>query len=209
MILDSFTTPHFCNVYFFGVDKDHMVIIDPGENYQGSLINFIKKKKYNIRKILLTHAHFDHIYALSDIQNVFPDAPILIYHLEVPALSDPYLNLSANLDYGLPLLDHKFPNVVPIYDETIDCMGIPVQVIPMNFHTAGGVSYYLKDEKILFSGDNVFYHSIGKPIDFKAIIPSLDKLKDLPDDITIYPGHGEKTTLGEERAYYPQLFKRA
>jgi hydroxyacylglutathione hydrolase len=86
---------------------------------------------------------------------------------------------------------------------------LEISVIHTPGHSPGGISLYLAKEEVLFSGDTLFYHSIGRTdlpdCSFDDIKESLKRLMILPDETVVYPGHGEKTTIGEEKRENPYL----
>ena len=107
---------------------------------------------------------------------------------------------------GLGKMTFEDLSAYPVEDEDEIKLGeYLIKVIGTPFHTQGSVCYYLEQEGILFSGDTLFYRGIGR-YDLKGSCPrfkeeSLRKLCSLKDDIIVYPGHGKKTKLGEEKAF--------
>ena len=122
--------------------------------------------------ILITHEHFDHIGALKDVLDE--------YDVKV---------------YKFDNLEEKEYNIGPFKFEVIFNPG----------HTIDSVSYYFKDERKMFTGDFIFLENIGRCDleggDFSKMKESIEKLKEIEDDITIYPGHGLKTTLEYEKRF--------
>lgn len=116
---------------------------------------------------------------------------------------------------GILITHHHFDHVGALktledyynVKESFDIKDFDFEVIKTPGHTTDSVSYYFKDDKVLFSGDFLFYHTIGRTDlntgNDQEMQKSLDIISKYPDDITIYPGHGEKTTLKEEK----RLFK--
>lgn len=184
------------NVTFL-VDGAACYIVDPGQ--EGSrIIEILKTKGLSPVGILLTHAHFDHIGATNDLQAAYPELPVYVHPNDVVILNHP-LN-SAPPDY--PKI--KAPkNVKDARELTF------LEVIETPGHTPGGVCYYLKDLKLLLSGDTLFQMSIGRTDfpggDMLAMMSSLRKLIALPDDTKVIPGHGSFTTIGFEKEGNPYL----
>ena len=92
--------------------------------------------------------------------------------------------------------------------ETLDFLGEEWKVLFTPGHTGGGVCYYLKDQKMLFSGDTLFDQSVGRTDlptgSGRAIIDSVTRvLFALPDDVMVYPGHGDETSIGYEKLHNP------
>lgn len=175
-------------------------IIDPSCNYDG-VINYIKDNKLRPQGILLTHCHYDHIKGVDRLVKAF-NIPVYIHEDDYDGLYDPKINLSERMNVVLSCKANK----VKDYD-IIKGLEESVLVIHTPYHTPGGVCYYFSNNKMLFSGDSLFYRSIGRS-DFKTSIPgktkeSLRKIMALPDDVTVYPGHGIITIIGEERNKNP------
>ncbi len=95
-------------------------------------------------------------------------------------------------------------------EEILELAGMELKVLHTPGHTAGGCCYYLEKEKALFSGDTLFCQSVGRT-DFpggsmSGIVRSIkDKLMVLPDEVKVYPGHMDRTSIGAERAHNPYL----
>lgn len=90
------------------------------------------------------------------------------------------------------------------------CQEFIYETIKTPGHTKDSVTFYFPDEKMMFTGDFLFYNTIGR-MDFpggseKEMQESLEQIKNYPDDITIYPGHGPKTNLGHEKKNFPYYF---
>lgn len=208
-------------IYYDGNTKEG-VIIDPGA-HADVFINYVKKENINIKAILLTHSHGDHIGAVGEIKKALK-CPIACHKCESDLLSDSSANLSggfmAPVEY---LADIEF-NDGDMFKISENCS---VKVIHTPGHTPGGVCYYSEVDKLLFSGDTLFYCSIGRT-DFpnvgrknrtqkkecaypssenmlRLVTSVKDKLFLLPDDTTVYPGHGEPTTIGFEKKGNPFL----
>lgn len=140
---------------------DNSFIVDPGDEAD-RIIDACKGK--NIKEILITHHHFDHVGALEKLEQYF-------------GLKE---NVSSNLfNY-----------------EVIKTLG----------HTIDSVTYYFPDEKVMFTGDFVFFHTIGRTDlptgSDEDMVKSLELISNYPDDIEVYPGHGPKTNLGKEKSNF-------
>lgn len=181
------------------------IIIDPGAE-EDKIIDFVSKEKINIKAILLTHAHFDHIGALEELLDEFSDAILVIGEGEDIVLGNANCNLSAYYDKKIELKADKI-----LEDgEEFTFSGCTLKTIHTPGHTPGGTCFYFEKEKVLFSGDTLFFESIGRT-DFelgstKDLINSINsKLMILPDDVTVYSGHGIETTIGHEKSHNPFL----
>ena len=188
------------NTYLL-IDGKKCVVIDPSSNYDG-IINYIYKNNLHLEAVLITHAHFDHIGGLERLTNAFK-VKAYAGREELDSFKDPYLNCSQ--DYSIkgvvvnkeiePLDDTE---VLHFFKEDIICIATP-------YHTRGSISYYLKESKMLFSGDSLFMYALGRT-DLPTSIPSkrkesIEKLMKLDDDVKVYPGHGRFTSIGNERRF--------
>ncbi len=187
------------NCYLISSEKG-AIVIDPGF-YSQDAEDFLKANADKERIIILTHCHFDHSGgALKLKENT--DTAIAIGKAELDNLNDPKINLSFRF---------KKPQIAFIPDKllkdneifTVGDMVLTVFYTPG--HTTGGIS--LLCENCLFSGDTLFNQSIGRTDfpsgDFSALETSVKRLYTLPDTTVVYPGHGEITTIGNEKKFNP------
>lgn len=190
------------NTYLL-IDGSDCLVVDPSRDYHG-LVDYINKNHLNLKAILLTHGHFDHMRGVNILVNTY-DVPVLIGFNDEECLRDGRKNLSSYFGEKTIVISKKANTVVE--GETISLLSEPIKVIDTPFHTIGSVCYYLKDSKILFSGDTLFKGSIGRDdlprADTKKKRDSLAKLLSLPEDTKVFPGHGKMTTIGDEKKYNP------
>ncbi len=194
-------------------DNKEGFLVDPGCNPEGVITEHIKKLGINIVAILITHGHFDHIHALEEVCKEFPNAKVYISSDEVDFLSNTGFNLSEEpevLEDGYHALTYVPAHLIKVNDgEIIREAGFEIEVIATPFHTKGSVCYFLKSEQALFSGDTLFFTTIGRTDlptgSNRTIESSLAKLKKLPDGIKVYPGHGACTSLDREKKYNAYL----
>ncbi|MEM8727095.1 MAG: MBL fold metallo-hydrolase [Chlamydiota bacterium] len=184
------------NAYILGCNEtDQGVIIDPAPGSARSLID--RSAAIEIKAILLTHSHWDHIGDLKKIKTRF-DAPVYVHPADRSNVANPGAD-------RLPVKLH-IDRVEPEFElqegQTIEVGQLRIIVIETPGHTPGGSCFYLHEEKILFSGDTLFKGSIGNlslpTADRQAIWSSLKKLEKLPPETVVYPGHGPSTTIGDE-----------
>ena len=169
-----------------------------------SLMNRIEEEGLEITAILLTHGHFDHIMGIDGFRKEFPEIPVYAHREEEALLKDASMN--ASLEFGR---QYTFSGAAYAEDgDVLDLAGMQFQVIHTPGHTIGGCCYYLQEEKVLFSGDTLFRESIGRT-DFPTgnggqLMRSIrEKLFTLPEETAVYPGHMERTTIGDEKKYNP------
>ena len=171
------------------------------------MIRYIREQSLTPKRVLLTHAHIDHIAGLNPLRAAFPDVPIAIHAAERAFLTDPELNLSALLPEPITAPD---ADATLAEGDAVDMAGLSFKVLDTPGHSPGGISLYQPEAKVVFVGDALFAGSIGRydfpTSDPDALMRSLrDKLMALPDDTRVYPGHGPATTIGEERQNNPYL----
>ena len=186
-------------------EKEAAYVIDPGTNYD-EIKDYITTKKLTVKAVLLTHGHFDHIYALNKFLDDF-DVDVYIYENERDFLFDPNLNLSSSTYHKFVL--NKKSNVKTFKDnDKFKLMYNDITVLHTPGHTRGSSCFLYKN--VCFSGDTLFKGAIGRydlPTSNKADITRSLKLlsKKLRDNTIIYPGHGAFTTLINEKYDNPYL----
>ena len=211
------------NTYILGEEGAPCVIVDLGDNRAHRVENYCARHHAGIAGLFLTHGHYDHIAGLNDLEDGF-DAPVVIHMDDEPCLHDPHLNVSDDLfgvwfelkkNLAIYRCEDGDEMTVGAHKEKdeqgneITVGGYHINVLHTPFHTAGSCCFYLPEEKILFSGDTLFHLGIGRS-DLPGAKPrlmdaSLRVLRNLPDDVVVYPGHGPKTTIGDEKRYNPYL----
>lgn len=187
------------NCYILTKNK-HSIIIDPGHNDE-RLLDYIKKENLNIEKILLTHGHFDHIAGVDMIRNEI-GAKVYIHEQDNEMLLNPNKNGSA-LMMGMNITIKDADEFV-YDDEKIDFEGSTIEVIYTPGHSKGGVCYKIDDAGVIFCGDTLFYRSIGRTDLYGGSIEELEssirnKIYTLNKNYTLLSGHGEATTIEDEK----------
>jgi glyoxylase-like metal-dependent hydrolase (beta-lactamase superfamily II) len=191
---------------YFAVNEEtrEALVIDPGADPDG-LRDRLKEGRLNVAAILLTHGHFDHAGGAEQLAKR-SGAWIYAHEAEKATLLSEELN--ACWMVGAHEVYHA--NAFLKDEQEIVLAGFHIRVLFTPGHTPGGCCYYFPYEDVVFSGDTLFQMSVGRT-DFKGgsmsqIVHSIqEKLMVLPDGTTVYPGHGEETTIGTERMYNPYL----
>lgn len=181
-------------------ESGELLIVDPADDAE-RIIRKIGEMQARPAVILLTHGHFDHIGAADALREEY-GIPICTLEEERTILERETYNLSAMYGRGYTVkADHFFHD-----GDVAEFAGVRIQVLHTPGHTAGGASYYIASEKVLFSGDTLFCCSVGRT-DFPTGSMSMlhdsihQKLFVLPEDTLVLPGHDESSTIGYEKKY--------
>lgn len=181
------------------------IIIDPSDEPQ-AILQVIQREGYTVREILATHTHFDHVLASRPVKAA-THAPFRIHADGVNQLARS--QQIAHM-YGLPAPEPATPDGFISEGDVIQYGAIHLDTVFTPGHSAGHVSFILRSEKAVFSGDCLFRGSIGRTDlpggDLNVLMESIYlKLVPLGDDFVVYSGHGPKTTIGAERQHNPFL----
>lgn len=185
------------------------VIVDPGlydDTETAEFTGFLEEKGITPQAIFLTHCHPDHVYGVSALVARYG---IKVYMSPEDKAMKQYMAMISGAA-GLHEPDMSFET-----EDVTDGMAIRIgkteyTVIATPGHTPGGVCYYDREDKVLFSGDTLFAGSIGRsdlPLgDYdKLIVSVMDKVMGLDGDVMVLPGHGPKTDIAHERTHNPFL----
>lgn len=174
-------------------------VLDPGAEPE-KILSALTPKPYTLVTLIATHCHFDHVGAVAELKEKL-DAPFLIPKNEQVVLAS--APPTSQTWVGKKI--RKPPNPDSFFEEgsKIRIGKTKFTVISTPGHSPGGICLYSKERGILFSGDTLFAGSIGRTDlpggSQEEMRNSLKKLFKLPDNTVVYPGHGEKTTIGKER----------
>ncbi|MEO0476200.1 MAG: MBL fold metallo-hydrolase [Planctomycetota bacterium] len=181
-------------------------IVDAGFDPE-PMLDAIDEQGLTVERVVLTHAHLDHIAGLHTVRHRYPDVPILVHADEESFLTDTRLNLSAAIidpviaPEATCLLNHG---------ETLELNGVTFEIRHTPGHSPGGITLFQPDHNVAIVGDTLFAGSIGR-FDFPTsdgprLMQSIsEQLMTLPDDTQVMPGHGPATTIGKERVTNPYL----
>ncbi|MGH8103691.1 MAG: MBL fold metallo-hydrolase [bacterium] len=183
----------------------HGIIIDPGDEAD-RILAAVKEHNLRITKIVNTHGHVDHIGAVDEIKKAL-GVPFFIHRADekLVAWAKP---LVAGLMYKLvnaPKIDGFLKE-----SDTVEVGSHTARVIHTPGHTQGGVCLYFEPENAIFVGDTLFQGSIGRTDlpggNTEQLLTAIKtKLLVIPDDTVCYCGHGEETTIGDEKRFNPFL----
>ena len=192
-------SPIGANCYtVYDTESKNCLIIDLGGDFS-FILGQAKRLGLNVKGVLLTHGHFDHVAGAKECRR--EGIPVYIGEDDYDMLLDK-TNMSEYFGFGYL----SFSADHPLKSGNIEIGGIKVEVIKTAGHTKGSVCYLIDDK--LYSGDTIFYNSYGRcdlPTgNFTQLKKSITKtVFSLPDDMEILSGHGGKTTVGYERKYNP------
>lgn len=181
--------------------KDYKaMIIDPGYSSK-EIEDFLLNNGIVLESVFITHGHFDHVGGVNSLKKKYPN--ITVYAPKKDAYW--YMRDPRNKIYEDIMVDKYVTE-----KDIINFQGVIFKIIETPGHTYGSVCLYA--DKVLFSGDTLFYHSVGRTDlylgDAKALFESVkNKLFALPDDTIVYPGHGRATTIFEEKMNNPFVGK--
>jgi len=200
--------PLQCNCSVIGDESTReAMVIDPGDDIE-DVLALIRKHNLQVKQIVITHAHIDHVGGAMKLRGA-TGAPILLNQNDYSLLK--------MLDLQAAWIGMESPGKVEIDQsvgqaDTVRAGSLTANVLHTPGHTEGSVCLYFPAEKKLIAGDTLFAGSIGRTDlpggSFQKIINSLhEKVLALPDDTIVIPGHGEVTTIGDERESNPFLVK--
>jgi glyoxylase-like metal-dependent hydrolase (beta-lactamase superfamily II) len=189
--------------------SDPLLVVDPGEEPERILAK-IEEMGGSVEAILVTHCHFDHIGAVAPVAAA-TGAPVYCPRIEQPILAD-IMSFVPWPGFG-PYESYEADELVE-GGETLELAGLELDVIFTPGHSPGHVTYSVRGEGAIFSGDVLFQGSVGRVDlpggDGPTLMASLrGLLESLPPETDVYPGHMGITTLGAERAANPFLLELA
>jgi hydroxyacylglutathione hydrolase len=198
--------PLQCNCSVIGDETTlEAMVIDPGDNIE-DVAAIISKHNLKVKQIVITHAHIDHVGGAMKLR-ALTGAPILLNQNDYALLK--------MIDVQATWVGMESPGEVKIdaelaHGENLSAGSLSANVLHTPGHSEGSVCLYFPAEKLLIAGDTLFAGSIGRTDlpggSFEKIMRSLhQRVLALPDDTVVIPGHGPKTTIGDEREGNPYL----
>jgi hydroxyacylglutathione hydrolase len=205
--IQTFTFNPFQENTYIISDGADAVVIDPGNSNKqetSELDQFIAEQNLSIKLLLNTHCHIDHVLGNYHVKEKYK-VPFQIHESDLPVLR---AVKSYAPNYGFPQYSECLPDSFLKEGDEIILGTTKLKVIFVPGHAPGHIAFYFEQEKKLISGDVLFRHSIGRTDlpggHFETLIQSIQqKLFALPDDVTVYSGHGPTTTIGEEKVSNP------
>jgi glyoxylase-like metal-dependent hydrolase (beta-lactamase superfamily II) len=202
-----------CNCSILGDEASgEAIVVDPGDEIP-RILSLLDKHKLTVKQILITHAHIDHIAGAARLQ-ALTGSPVLYNLNDLPlvkmmAVQAGWLGVETP-EVRLPddtLDEGKLISIGAVGNGSPPLSG---SILHTPGHTQGSVCLYLPAQNLLLAGDTLFAGSVGRTDlrggDGPMLLRSIhDKLLPLPDETVVFPGHGPKTTIGDERESNPFL----
>jgi hydroxyacylglutathione hydrolase len=192
------------NCYILADEKTkEAVVIDPGDDAD-DILKIIREKDFNVKYIINTHAHFDHVGANKALKEA-TGAELLLHEADAPVLAT-VSNQSRS--FGLsPVVSPPADRYVK-HGDVVTAGEVSLKILHTPGHTPGGIS--LREEGMVFTGDSLFAGSIGRTDfpggDLLTLLRSIKtNLMVLPDETKVFSGHGPASTIGDERRENPFL----
>lgn len=198
--------PVMTNCYFLqNKETTELILVDPGAEAE-RISRMIEKLGKKPVAILLTHGHYDHMMAVNELRQEWK-IPIFASKAEKETLSNPEINLSLEWEgrgYTVEADEYLEDG------QEIELAGFKIRMYLTPGHTEGSCCYYFEEEELLMSGDTIFAGNCGRCDlpggSFAQMQISLHKIIDhLPEEVRIYPGHGDETSIRHEKSYNPYL----
>jgi glyoxylase-like metal-dependent hydrolase (beta-lactamase superfamily II) len=206
--------PLQCNCSILGDEATReAIVIDPGDDIS-RILALLRQHSLTVKQILITHAHIDHIAGAAKLKQL-TGAPILYNQHDLPLVK--MMDIQASwLGIGTPDVpppdDTLDDGKLIVFGATADPAqpGISGSILHTPGHTEGSVCLYLPKESLLIAGDTLFQGSVGRTDlpggNTRKLLSSIhERLLTLPDEVTVVPGHGRRTTIGIEREHNPFL----
>ena len=203
-------SPFLENTYVIWDDENNKAaVIDPGflsENEENEFAEFIKNENLKLEYLINTHCHIDHVFGNSFVKNKYnipyyaPEKDVFLLDM-LPTLAK---------EYGIQMKYSPNPGHYITEESDLKIGNIKVKFLFTPGHTPGEYCIYFENEKKCITGDVLFKEGIGRTDlwggNYSTLINSIEnKLLSLPDDVEIFPGHGESSSIGHEKKHNPFL----
>jgi glyoxylase-like metal-dependent hydrolase (beta-lactamase superfamily II) len=199
--------PFMENTYVLYDETHESVIIDPGcfeKEEENELTEFINTNTLVVKQLINTHCHIDHVLGNAFVKRKF-NVALSIHAVEEPMLKAVKTYAS---NYGFPQYQDSTPDSFLSEGEMVSFGNQKLEILFVPGHSPGHVAFYHRESNVLVGGDVLFANSIGRTDlpggNFDTLINSIhQKFFTLPDDVTVYCGHGSETTIGYEKRTNP------
>ena len=195
-----------CNCTILGDETSReAIVVDPGDNIP-AIQAILHNHGLTVKHIIITHAHIDHIAGALHLKRL-TGAPILYNLNDLPLVK--MMDVQASW-LRMPTPEVSPPDAPLTDGQTVSISGLSGTILHTPGHTQGSVCLYLPQQLVLLAGDTLFAGSVGRTDlpggDTRQLIDSIQtQILTLPDDVIVYPGHGEPTTIGFEKENNPFL----
>src|SRR5579872_4111255 len=195
------------NTYVLSDEKDACCLIDPGcyfDSERMELKEYIEQQGLSPKILLNTHCHLDHVFGNKFVYDTW-DLPLHLHEKEKPVLDQAP---EMGLEWELPFENYRGELIFLKVGGTIELGKHSLTILFLPGHSPGSVGFYSAAQGFLIGGDVLFREGIGRADlpggDHATLLHSIrERLWKLPDETVVYPGHGEPTTVGWERAHNP------
>lgn len=207
MDIQTFTFNPFQENTYVVSSQSEAIIIDPGNSDKretSELDQYISDKRLSVKYLLNTHCHIDHVLGNYHVKEKYK-VPFMIHANDLPVLR---AVKSYAPNYGFPMYSECLPDSFIKEGDEVLVGDTKAKILFVPGHAPGHIAFYFEKEMTIISGDVLFLSSIGRTDlpggDFDTLIDSIhQKLFTLPDDVTVYSGHGPTTTIGREKVSNP------
>jgi glyoxylase-like metal-dependent hydrolase (beta-lactamase superfamily II) len=186
-------------------DAKQAALFDAPDHTAAAMLDEVQRRGWNLIGLWLTHGHFDHLADHAVVKLRFPNAKILIHPIEADRLRNPGSQMF-QLPFTIPPGE---PDELIDDGQTLRIGSLEARVIHTPGHAPGHVAFHFPRERALVGGDLIMMHSVGRtdlPGSSSAQLQeSLRKVMALPDETQLLPGHGDPSTIGEEREVNPYV----
>lgn len=201
--------PFYENSYILSNEEKEAWIIDPGcsnKSEESELEDYLTENGFNLSRVLLTHAHIDHILGLNFIYKRYG----LKAEFHIGELTVMNSATTVAMMYGIPYINAPHIETYIIDNQILKFGNEELICLLTPGHSPASLCYYNIKDRIIIGGDVLFEGSIGRTDlpggDYNTLISSIrNRLLILPNDVTVYPGHGGLTTIGQEKLSNPFL----
>ncbi|MGB9892167.1 MBL fold metallo-hydrolase [Thermodesulfovibrio yellowstonii] len=194
--------PLFVNCYIIYDERTkEAVVIDPGDE-PDLILDFIKEENLNLKYILCTHGHFDHIGSVKELRDE-TGAKVVLHEKDIEIYrNSPQIAMQF---FGIEIEPQPEPDILIKNGEILNTGNVQLTVIHTSGHSPGSVCFYT--DGYIFTGDTLFAGSVGRTDiiggSMNELLNSLKKIASLPDETIVFPGHGPKTKIGIEKKTNP------